>query len=243
MRIKAMAEYRLIELSRSRDVTGSGVVVEDYTDHPTLCRYGVWVGTRTFFTERVVLSFEHDPDPLNVTWRLQDAENPLNPPYDFTPNGPVIGAPGIRYSWPVDHLQHRIALFTEPGAKPILVTAQVVYSPEAGGAVTNGPELALDMSGEVVSWPARQLLEEAECKKRWADLLSRYAKWHKPLPGEPVEWIDQIQGSDARRVIAVTEALDSLDPASEGELVAAIQADLTRIVLGAQLRAARRGRG
>jgi hypothetical protein len=202
----------------------------------------------TFVTERVVLSFEHDPDPLNVSWRLQDAAYPLLVPFDFTTSGPVPGAPGILYSWPVDdgaghHLQHQIALFTVPGTESTLVTAQVWYQPESGGDGTYGPWLTLDMSGEVVSWPVRQLLEEAECKERLAEQLSRYAKRHRPLPGEPVEWIDQIQGPDARRVIAMMETLDRLDPDTEGELVAAIDADLTRIVLGAQLRAARGGRG
>lgn len=233
-----MALPPVIECAREQeDKIVEGPVTHDYTDNSTLCRRGVWVGMISTYRETVVLCFEHDPEPLNVFWSLQHGDQVLYPGPGAQPSGPVQGATGIRYSWPYRGLQHRIAFVSAPGAAPTQIHAKVLYQRPGSPAIhTDGPELAITVSGRSIAWPAHKLEEERECKHRWSDVLRRYVRWREPLPGETVTGLDDIRGPRALELNAMLKELERLGPGTEDELVRGIEAELTNRLLAAELR-------
>ncbi|CAN5258294.1 hypothetical protein BH20ACT5_BH20ACT5_07220 [soil metagenome] len=85
-----------IELSDEVTTTGCDLVVIDYDQQPQLCRKGIWVGSQCQQSQRIVLSYEHDPEPLYVGWSI-NGTTVLDPGYGtFTPPGgsPAPGASG-----------------------------------------------------------------------------------------------------------------------------------------------------
>lgn len=223
---------QLIELRRSQEPAGQGIVIEDYTDHPTLCRHGVWVGLATYFTETVTIAYEHESADLNVFWQLND--DVLYPVTGFLGGGPVLGTPGVHYVWPVDGFQHRISLISTPGTKDSSVNVEVLYQQPPGGPTQYGPSMRVAISGMTIQWPESKLEEERACQARWQDIRNRYVHWHKPKPGETVTGLDHVRGEAAIRLIAVQKTLESLDPDADHELAEALKAELTAQFLRAE---------
>ncbi|WP_157546361.1 hypothetical protein [Hamadaea tsunoensis] len=236
-----MANHTLQECERSEEITGRRVVIEDYDgSHATLCRRGLWVGRDILFVQTVALCFEHDPDRLNVFWSLQNDTEILYPVPGTGPTGIVPNTPGIRWIWPYQGLQHRIAFVGVPGATPFAVQAQVLYQEEAGGPIITGPSASVEVSGRRTVWPPDKLAEEERCRQAWYDILSRYVRWKEPRTGEPVMWLDEIHGRDAHEVAALVDQVEA--GGDDPELIAAVEQELSARVLRAQVRAARRAR-
>jgi len=219
--------YELIELRRNNEVTGQGIVIEDYETHPTLCRKGVWVGLKTYFAETVVVSFEHHPDELSVVWSLQHGARWLGAGSPDAPSGPVPGATGVSYRTPIDGFWHRVAFVSQPDTPATSIAIQAYYSKDQSDLIA-GPNLNVDISGGTIQWPTHKLDEEEACRRHWHDLLTRYVRWEEPQPLDPITtWLDAIHGPAAVRVAAIIEELETLDPEADPELAEALRADLT----------------
>ncbi|HEX6500699.1 MAG TPA: hypothetical protein VF054_16955 [Micromonosporaceae bacterium] len=221
-----MTQYTLEEISRSRAEAGSGIAFEDYGANPALCRHGVWIGLANYYSETVTISFEHDPDRLNVFWKLQNSEV-LYPGPGAPTSGPVPAAPGVRYIWPAEGRQHKISFVSAPGTKQTRVYAQVLYVREDGDEIEYGPSITVRISGEADFWPPDKLEEEQRCQQHWHDLRTRYVRWREPRPGEPIMKLHEVRGLAAVRLAAIADAVESLDEASDRELAQALRAELT----------------
>jgi hypothetical protein len=233
---------QLVELSRTRSVTSSYVVTEDYTKKPTLCRSGVWVGLNSEFAETVVLSYEHDPEELYVGWSI-NGTTVIDPGYSAgTPpwGAPAPGDPSITYRCPVDGLFHRLSLSSTPGSEQECVWVRVLYRHpnEAAQPFHEGPSLSTCLSGAEVKWPPAKVKAEQACLAKFRELLRRYIEIAPPIgPGDPgpVErWLERVSGDDAIRVRALVEALEELSPEDDREVFEAIRADVASMVRWAQ---------
>jgi hypothetical protein len=224
--------HPLVELSRTRSVTSTTLVVVDYDAVPKICRHGWWVWLRKEFSETVVLSFEHDPEELYIGWAIGAATvidpgySPGTPPFGL----PVPGHPSVTYRTPVDGFFHRISFTSTPAHEQECFWVQALYRTpaEAGAPAHHGPTMLVCLSGSELTWPAQKLKEEKECLDRFRDLLSRYIEVAHVDPWDPIErWVRSLQGDDAVRVRAQLNALEHLDPTSEKELFEAIRSDLS----------------
>jgi hypothetical protein len=230
-----MATYELLEVAHDRVVTGQGIVIEDYDANPSLCRKGIWIGLATYFREKFTFSLEHEPDALNVFWRVNGVD--LYPDSFYFGTRKVPGVDGVMYTWPQDDprdaatskLQHVISFTSDPGAARTVFVAQARYqrTNDTSGKIYEGPSVYVTISGITVKWAALNELDERKCHDRWLDLQKRYARWRKPKPGEPVMGLDHIRGEAATRMKAVADALESLDRDADPELTAALEADLS----------------
>jgi hypothetical protein len=234
--------HPLIELSRNRNVTKSYVVTEDYTNKPTLCRSGVWVGLRSEFTETVVLSYEHDPEELYVGWSINGSVV-IDPGYSAgTPpwGAPAPSDPSITYRCPVGGQFHRLSLSSTPGSDQECLWVRVLYRHpnEAGAPFHEGPSLSTCLSGAEVKWPPAKVKAEQACLAHFRELLRRYVELPPPVgppDPDPVErWLERLGGGEAARVRALVETLADLDPAEDPEVFEAIKADVASMVKWAQ---------
>ncbi|MQY14551.1 hypothetical protein SRB5_47190 [Streptomyces sp. RB5] len=228
----------LLERSRTSESTGQGFVTEDYDANPALCRKGVWQGAAQFFRETVTLSYEHDPEPLNVFWLLNGTDV-LYPVPGYYGGGPVLGSQGVTYRWPVDGFRHRISFTSTPGTPTEYVRAQVLYQrlddPDQVHPQTHyGPALSVPVSGRLVKWPADKLAEEERCLDRFTEIRRRYVRWHKPKPGESLPGLGQLRGDDAIRLAAMAEQLETLDLTANRELAEALERELSVALLRAE---------
>jgi hypothetical protein len=228
-----MATYQVLEVAHDRVVTGQGIVIEDYDANPSLCRKGIWVGLATYFRETYTFSLEHEPDALNVFWRVNGVD--LYPDQFYFGTRGVPGVGGVTYTWPQDDprdaatskLQHIISFTAAPGTARALFVVQARYQRlDDPRTLHDGPSVMVDISGIKVKWPALNEADEAHCRNRWLDLRTRYVHWREPKPGEPVMDLDQIRGEAAVRLTAVAGALESVDREADAELAEALEADL-----------------
>ena len=97
----------LIELSDDTTTTSCCLMIVDYDVNFHMCRKGIWVGRRCQQRERIVLSYEHDPEVLYVGWSI-NGTTVLDPGYGtFTPpwGAPAPGTPDVTYQpeWTRSH--------------------------------------------------------------------------------------------------------------------------------------------
>ncbi len=240
-----MPDYPLKVCERSRDnQLTHGVVIHDYTDNATLCRRGVWVGSENHFEERVVLCWEHGDAEFNVFWRFEavwtQGFGPKTQTVMYAPSGNVRGsvarAPGIDWHWPHQGIRHQIAFTSAPGAVTAMIRAKVLYQDMKTFALhDDGPEQVFTITGREVVWPKHKLNEERECKQRWSDTLRDYVTWRDQVPGAPMPGLDDIRGPQALELNAMVKELERLGP-EDAEIKQAIEAELSRRLLEAELR-------
>jgi hypothetical protein len=227
--------HPLVELSRTKLQAGVHLLFEDYDKNPRLCRHGTWIGLQTTFSETVVLSYEHDPEPLYVGWAL-NGTTVVDPGYGTgTPpwGSPTPGDPSVIYTTPVGGLLHRLSLTSAAGSDEECVWVQVLYrAPAEAGAPSHlGPAMSVCLSGSAVAWPADKLEEERRCLAAFFDLLRRYVRVAHVNPGDPVEqWLARLRGDIAVRVKTEIETLAKLDPKADRDLAEAIAADLAGLL-------------
>jgi len=227
--------HSLVELSDTRTVTTSYLVVEDYTKHPRLCRYGVWVGWKSEFTETVVLSYDHDPEELYVGWSI-NGTTVIDPGYSAgTPawGAPAPGNPSVTYRCPVAGLYHRISLSSTPGDANQYLWVSVLYRHpnEANAPFHVGPSHSVCLSGSEIAWPAAKLAETQACLARLYDILRRYVEVAHVGPGDPVEsWLGELDGDEVARVDALLTTIEQLNRETDRLLFEAIRAELTGMV-------------
>jgi len=224
--------YTIAELRRSKNETGQGLVIEDYSQTKSLCRKGTWTGLRTYFIETVVLDFPHDDNLLAMAWVINGIIWPGVAPFTGGPAidplaGPVKGVPGIRYYTPVDGFYHRLALYSEPGAAPASIHVQVFYTlydpPNDDGQYS--PSMMVKVSGASTKWSPLKIEEEARCHARFAEVARRYVRWEEPAPLDPVIF-ERMPAQEAVQIKAMVEELEHLGD-EDGELGEAIRAELT----------------
>ena len=205
----------LSEISRTRNITGSSIVTEDYDSHFRLCRSGIWVGVEDTFTETVTISYEHTNE-LYVGWKINGATI-VDPGYSSgTPpwGSPVPGVPGVIYKCPVDGFFHRISFTSTSGMDEQCFYAQVLYRngiAEASMAPHSGPSLNVCISGKEIDWPEDKLEEESNCLKALFEKLNRYKLIRKVFPPDPVEWLGRFEGQEAQILKAMVDTYESVN--------------------------------
>jgi hypothetical protein len=205
----------LSEISRTRNVTGSSIVTEDYDTHFRLCRSGLWVGVENTFTETVTVSYEHSDDVFAVGWRINGVTI-VDPGYSSsTPpwGDPVPGVPGVIYKCPVDTFFHRISFTSTSGMDEQCFYVQVLYRgvTEADVPPHAGPTLYICISGHEIEWPADKLEEEANCLAAFFEKLNRYKLIRKVWPPEPVEWLRRFQGEEVQLLKAMINSWEHVN--------------------------------
>ena len=205
----------LSEISRTRNVTGSSIVIEDYNSHFRLCRSGIWVGLEETSTETVTISYEHTNE-LYVGWRINGVTI-VDPGYSAgTPpwGSPVPGVPGVTYKCPVDEFFHRISFTSTSNMEQQCFYAQVLYRngiAEAGMAPHSGPSISVCISGKEIEWPEDKLEEEAKCLAALFEKLNRYKLIRKVFPPDPVEWLGRFEGQEAHILKAMVNAYERVN--------------------------------
>lgn len=227
---------QLIEVSSTKTPAGDSPFIEDYNQHPALCREGVWMGLKHSYTQEVRLSFEHSDHPeYYVGWSVNGATIE-DPGYDFDTSisgAAVPGIPSLAFVCPVDGEYHNLILRSASGSDKLNLIIRVLY--RAGIAEANlpphlGPWLSVSLRGYDIEWPAEKLAEERACLSRLAALLGEIQERFKPPlfipPGDPFEWLRGLRGNSAVRIEAAIDALKHLKPETQPALVAAIGAEL-----------------
>lgn len=215
----------LIELSDDVTTSDCSLVIADYTTDFQLCRSGIWLGTTCLQSQRVVLSYEHEPEPLYVGWSI-NGSTVLDPGYGtFTPpwGAPCPGDPDVTYQTGVDWLYHRIAFSVVPGTATQSVNVQVLYrgSDGAGQPASAGPSRTVQLAGVVTNWPASKLEEERECWRRLTDLLRQYIEIPKWWPPDPWERLpDLVRDPEDMLVLSAVTAVAELDAKADADLIA-----------------------
>jgi len=229
--------HPLVVLNDTKTVTGHHTVVEDFTTHFALCRFGIWVGCETDFIETVTLSYEHDPDPLYVGWALNGTvvSTPGFPTTIFPPGNPVPGVSDVRYMTPVDGLYHRISLAGTSGMPQRCIHVQVLYMTYQdyvqGRPVTYGPATTLCISGQEIDWPADKLEEWRKCLAKFWQIIHEVVGPVHVNPGDPVEaWLARATPEQALRLQGYREALESLDAERDAIILKCVQQDLRALV-------------
>jgi hypothetical protein len=229
--------HQLIELSRTEHQTSAHLVIEDYTKRPTICRNGVWVGWKRTFTETVVLSFEHEPEELYIGWAINGTMvsdpgySPGTPPW----GAPAPGSSSVTYATPVGSFFHQLSLTSTAGSGEECLSVQVLFRgpTEAGAPAHYGPATSVCLSGSKVTWPADKLEAEKRCLASLFARLRQYVEIIHVNPGDPpAQWLAQLRGDDAIRILAELDTLEKLDPKVDRELGEAIKADLARMLRG-----------
>lgn len=193
------------------------------------------MGTTCLQSQRVVLSYGHDPEPLYVGWSI-NGSTVLDPGYGtFTPpwGAPAPGAPGVTYETGVDWLAHRIALSVGPGTEAHTVHVRVLHRgpSDAAEPATLGPSRMVDLAGVATHWPASKLAEQARCWSRLLDLLRRYVeipRWGPPDPWERLPGL--IRLPEDMRVLSAVFAVADLDDKADAGVIAEYRRQATAIV-------------
>lgn len=205
----------LSEINRTRNFTGSSLVIEDYDKQFRLCRSGLWVGVENTFIETVTISYEHTGD-LYVGWRINGVTI-VDPGYSSgTPpwGSPVPGVPGVIYKCPVDEFFHRISFTSTSGMETQCFYVQVLYRngiAEAGMAPHSGPSLNVCISGREIEWPVNKLEEEATCLAALFEKLRRYKLIRKVFPPDPIEWLRRFEGQEAQILKTMVDTYENVN--------------------------------
>jgi hypothetical protein len=233
----------IVELSRTRQPAGGGVVIVDYDAHPQVCRYGVWLGWQDNFTETVVMSYEHSADRYYTGWSL-NGNDVVNPGLSSGtgPSGyPVPSDLNVSYVCPVDDEFHHLQLVSRPGSGDTVVTALPSYRSDDGPFPPAAPNydfaarMGVAISGSFITWPADKLTEEHACLVNGRERLALHGQPHMVGPGDPVEsWLQHLTGEDAVGFTAALDTADSLGPADR-RLAEGIRKYLTNLIDRAKL--------
>ena len=166
-------------LSKTKTVTGGRLVVEDYEDHPVLCRRGLWLGWQETFIQTVTLGYEHKGYDLVVGWAVngQTIFDPGHGSAVTLPGEPCPGQPSVRYVCPVEGHWHRISFRSTPGEPEHCLSVQALFRRRDTGwqQLEDGPFIQVCVSGSVIQWPAHLMKEESSCLRHVWDVLKRYA--------------------------------------------------------------------
>ena len=220
----------LSEINRTRNITGSSVVMENYDVNFRLCRYGIWIGLENTFTETVTVSYEHTDD-LYVGWRINGV-TVVDPGYSAgTPpwGSPVPGVPGVVYHCPVDGFFHRISFTSTSGMEEQCFYAQVLYRhgvAEANMAPHYGPSICVCISGKEIEWPEDKLEAERRCLAAFFDKLRQYKLIAHVFPPDPVEWLQRFQGQEAQILKAQVDTYVQVDHERQPALAKAVQSSI-----------------
>ncbi|MDQ6773747.1 MAG: hypothetical protein M3024_12295 [Candidatus Dormibacteraeota bacterium] len=226
-----MTHPLVIESSTHVD-TGCAVVVEDYDRHPALCRSGIWVGERCDFRETVVLSFEHDPDPLYAGWAINGTTliDPGLSPGTSPWGDPVPAVAGVTYVCPYLGFYHKIALTGTAGMSQVCPWVQVLYRPITANPTDPaqlGPGMYVCIDGFRIDWPADKLAEWQACIVGLMERLRGLEQIAHIGPGDPVEqWLERGDPEAAFRLGAMVDALETLHPERDRGLKAAVEAEI-----------------
>jgi len=231
----------LLELSDEKTTTSCRLIIVNYDLVFNLCRKGIWVGRRCQQRERIVLSYEHDPEVLYVGWSI-NGTTVLDPGYGtFTPpwGAPAPGMPDVTYETGVDWFAHRIALSVEPGTPSRTVQLRVLYRhpDEASEPAHLGPSRAVSLSGVALHWSAAKLEDERRCWNDLKNYLRRFVKVAHVGPGDPVERaLEQVQDPEDMAMLASARVVAELDQNADADLIEeysrAVSALVNRFALG-----------
>lgn len=208
---------------------GGHTVIADYNEHPALCRFGIWTGYETVFTQTVILGWEHDKitPAVAVSWRING--NYVAPLPDYSQNPPLVGpqpcpgAPSVLYTYPVGGVYHRISLTSAPGSSQVSIAAQVDWASwDMSGTVTNlngqtGP-FDVSLSGSHIIWPAYLIKEEEACLAALWALLEKLELVAHISPGDPVEFLRGLPPEQQVQLQGAAQALSKIDPEEQSEL-------------------------
>jgi hypothetical protein len=232
----------LVELSNDVATTSCELQVVDYDHVRRLCRSGIWVGRRCEQRQRIVLSYEHDPEVLYVGWSI-NGTTVLDPGYGL-PTDPRIpsyapGMPDVRYETGVNGFYHRIALSVAPDTPRRTPFVSVLYRrPDGWGSPANeGPGRMLDLRGVTENWPAAKLEEERRCWRDLRERLRHYSKVAHVGPGDPVQLaLERVFDPDDMALLGAARAVAELDPQHDADLIAEytrrVSGLITRLTLG-----------
>jgi len=224
---------QLVELSDTRNGTTSSIVIDDYDQHPRLCRAGIWVGVRTEFSETIVLSYEHDAEELYVGWKLNGVSvidpgySSGTPPWGFS----VPGASDVTYTCPVDDLFHRIQFRSTAGHQESCISVQVLTRTPAEefSPPELGPSTITCVAGYDLSWPSANLEAERRCLASLLERLRVYTKVKWVPPGDPPErWIELGRPEELKELLALFETLENLNSVEDEDIAKAVQSNLIR---------------
>jgi hypothetical protein len=222
---------QLVELSRTAVETDSNIIFEDYTHHPHICRYGLWIGLQVSFIETLTLSYDHTEEPLYVGWSV-NGTTIVNPGYSAsTPpwGSPVPGFPSVTYKCPVDGFFHRISFISTAGDPVECFTVQVLYRGpnDQFSPPHHGPSMYVCLSGSAIEWPEDKLKAERECLAAFWEKIRHYVQVAHVNPGDPVEWLSRFRGEEVIQLKAQVEVLERLNEKTQPMLAAAIRNNLT----------------
>jgi hypothetical protein len=217
------------------------IVVENYNEHPALCRSGIWTGYETVFSETVILGWEHDQitPAVAVSWLLNGRPVPSLPDYNQSPPSvgpqPCPGAPWVLYNYPVDGLYHRISLASAYGSQPVSIAAQVSWdSWDYSGDVTNlegtTPPFDVSLSGSAFMWPAYLIKEEEACLAALWGLLGKLGLLAHVNPGDPVQFLRGLPQEQQVQLKGAAQALSNIDRGEQPELAKALRASVVGIL-------------
>jgi hypothetical protein len=228
--------HPLVVESTTEVDTGCTVVVEDYDCHPVLCRSGIWVGQRCDFIETVVLSYEHDPDPLYAGWAINGTTlidpglSPGTPPWGY----PVPGVSGVTYVCPYQGFYHKIALTGTAGMAEVCPWVQVLYRPSTAlptDPAQLGPGRYVCIDAFRIVWPADKLAETRACILALIGRLQGLEEIAHVGPGDPVErWLEAGDPESAFRLGALVDAHEKLHSERDRGLKAAVETEIKGLV-------------
>jgi hypothetical protein len=214
-------------LSKKKSVTGGRLVVEDYDDHPVLCRRGVWVGWQETFIQTVTLGYEHEGYDLVVGWAVngQTIFDPGHGSAVIFPGEPCPGQPSVRYVCPVEGHWHRISFLSTPGEPERCLSVQALFRRKDTGwqQLEDGPFIQVCVSGSVIQWPAHLVKEEAACLRHVWDVVKRYAEIAHVNPGDPVQFLTAFPVAELRQLEASAQTLERLDEKEQPALAQALR--------------------
>jgi hypothetical protein len=228
--------YPLVTVSDDKTATGEQVVVVNYNLHPVPCRFGIWVGLEHMFTEKVTLSYEHDPAPFDVGWSLNGVTvvDPRNPP--DTEDGrvpfPCPGLPSVLVFTPVDGLWHKISFLSSSGDPRERIWVQVLYTDESepGQPLHQGPSKAVWLSGSYYEWPEPLLEEERRCLSGFWKFLRQYVEIAHVNPGDPVEFLQELPEQVLIELQGAVDMLEKIDAKRQPALADALRRRIVAIL-------------
>lgn len=198
----------------------------------------IWVGWLCNFTETVVLSYEHDPNPLYVGWQLNGI-TVIDPGFsqgNWPYGDPVPGLPSLTYVCPYQGFYHKIAITGSQGMDEVCLWAQVLYrpgdaNPANPGPALDGPGMNVCIDGYRVIEPVRLQEEWRACLAEFAERLRRFEEIARINPGDPVErWLEGLDPVEGYKLVGMVETLGQLDPQRDEVLQSAIENELRGFV-------------
>ena len=224
---------QLVILSDTKFPTGQSVIIEDYNQHPALCRSGIWIGLLKTFVETVKVAYEHTED-LYVGWAINGV-TVVDPGYSngtLPPGQPCPGAPSVLFNCPVDGFFHEISFTSTSGDPHECLAVQVLYRlpTDEYKPAHQGPTVVICLAGSEIDWPANLLAAWEACLASLWSRISKIKLVAHVNPGDPVEFLGTLSPEQGVLLQTGVQTLEQLDAAAQPELANAIRARLSGIL-------------